>query len=195
MDKPRIPIPIIVEGRYDKIKLSSIVDAEIITTDGFSLFNNKEKLAMLQRLAKDSGVIVLTDPDGGGKVIRSYLSGALSGERVFHLHVPATPGKEHRKRTPGRAGLLGVEGTDPDLLRALLLPFAGDSVPKRARLTKADLYADGLSGKPDSAARRALLARRLALPPDLSPNALLAAINLLFSEEEYRRALTMEDTL
>ena len=195
MDKPRITLPIIVEGRYDKIKLSSIVDADIITTDGFSLFNNKEKLAMLRRLADGNGVIVLTDPDGGGKVIRSYLSGALRGERVYHLHVPAVPGKERRKRTPGKAGLLGVEGADPEVLRALLAPFAGDAPPCRAGLTKADLYADRLSGQPESAARRARLAEILRLPPDLSPNALLAAINLLIDREEYDNALKEVDSL
>jgi len=189
VNKPKITLPIVVEGKYDKIKLSSIVDADIITTDGFSLFNQKEKLALLRRLAEGRGVIVLTDPDGGGRVIRSYLSGALRGERVYHLHIPAVPGKEPRKRVGGRAGLLGVEGIAPEVLLSLLAPFAGESVPHRASLTKADLYADGLSGGEGSAARRAALSAALSLPPDLSASALLAAINLLFSEEEYRAAL------
>ncbi len=189
MNKPKISLPIIVEGRYDKIKLSSIVDAEILTTDGFALFNNKERLALLQRLAKDRGAIVLTDPDGGGRVIRSYLSGALSGERVYHLHVPAVQGKESRKQKAGKAGLLGVEGQEAEVLLSLLSPFIGEKIQKRASLTKADLYADGLSGGKGSEARRAALAERLALPPDLSANALLAAINLLFTEDEYRAAL------
>ncbi len=189
MTKPRIALPIVVEGRYDKIKLSSIVDADIITTEGFAIFNQKEKTALLRRLAEGRGVIVLTDPDGGGRVIRSYLSGVLSGERVYHLHIPAERGKERRKKTPGRAGLLGVEGADPAVLLSLLAPFTGEAPARRASLTKADLYADGLSGGEGAVERRAALALRLALPPDLSPNALLAAINLLFTEEEYRAAL------
>lgn len=188
MDKPRITLPIVVEGRYDKIKLSSIVDAHIITTDGFALFHDKERLALLRRMAEGGGIIVLTDPDGGGKQIRSFLSGAIGGQ-VYHLHIPAVMGKERRKKTPGKAGLLGVEGAEPAVLLSLLSPFMGSTVPKRASITKADLYRDGLSGKEGSAALRASLAKRLGLPPDLAPNALLAAVNLLFSEEEYRAAL------
>ena len=189
MNKPKISLPIIVEGRYDKIKLSSIVDAEILTTDGFALFNNKERLALLRRLAQERGVIVLTDPDGGGRVIRSYLSGALSGERVYHLHVPAVHGKERRKQTAGKAGLLGVEGQQTEVLLSLLSPFMGEAIEARAALTKADLFADGLSGSAGCEAKRRALAERLALPPDLSANALLSAINLLFTEAEYRAAL------
>lgn len=188
MDKLKIALPIVVEGRYDKIKLSSIVDGTIITTDGFAIFNDKEKQSLLRRLA-EGGIIVLTDPDGGGKQLRSFLSGLLGVGEVYHLHVPAERGKERRKREAGKAGLLGVEGIEADTLRALLAPFAGDVPARRATLTKADLYADGLSGGDGSAERRAALAKRLALPPDLTPNALLAAINLLVSEEEYRAAL------
>ncbi len=189
MTKPSIALPIVVEGRYDKIKLSSIVDADIITTDGFAIFNQKEKTALLRRLAEGRGVIVLTDPDGGGRVIRSYLSGALKGERVYHLHIPAERGKERRKKTAGRAGLLGVEGADPAVLLSLLAPFTEEAPARCASLTKADLFADGLSGGEGAKEKRAALAVRLSLPPDLSPNALLAAINLLFTEEEYRDAL------
>ena len=189
MDKPKIRLPIIVEGRYDKIKLSSIVDANIFTTEGFALFHDKERLALLRRMAEGEGVIVLTDPDGGGRQIRSFLSGALGGGKLYHLHIPAVAGKEKRKRTAGKAGLLGVEGADPAVLLSLLSRFEGEEVPSRASLTKADLYADGLSGGDASSARRAAVARALSLPPDLSPNALLAAINLLFTEEEYRAAL------
>lgn len=194
MDKPRITLPIVVEGRYDKIKLSSIVDANIVTTDGFALFHDKERLALLRRMAEETGLIVLVDPDGGGRQIRSFLSSSLGG-RVYHLHISAVAGKERRKKVAGKAGLLGVEGADPEVLLSLLSPFFGDAVPARASLTKANLYEDGLSGKEGSAALRASLARRLSLPPDLSPNALLAAINLLVSPEEYRAALAaaMED--
>ena len=189
MNKPKITLPIIVEGRYDKIKLSSIVDANIFTTEGFALFHSKERLALLRRMAEGDGVIVLTDPDGGGHQIRSFLSGALGG-KLYHLHIPAVAGKERRKKTAGKAGLLGVEGADPAVLLSLLSPFTGDAVPRRAALTKADLFADGLSGGEGSAARRASVAKTLSLPPDLSPNAFLAAVNLLFTEEEYRAALS-----
>ena len=188
-ERLRIPLPIVVEGRYDKIKIASIAEAEILTTDGFSLFNDREKRALLRRMARD-GIIVLTDPDGGGKQIRTFLSALLGEGKVYHLHVPAVAGKEARKRTAGRAGLLGVEGADPDVLRALLAPFAGGAPAARAALTKADLFADGLSGGEGSAERRRALAVRLGLPPDLTPNALLAAVNLLCTEEEYRAALS-----
>ena len=188
MDKLKISLPIIVEGRYDKIKLTSLVDGNIITTDGFAIFNDKEKLSLLRRMAKD-GVILLCDPDGGGAQIRRFLSGALPSDRIYHLHIPAIPGKERRKRTAGRAGTLGVEGVDNEILRTLLAPFSGDAPPARAALTKADLYADGLSGGDGSADRRAAVAERLSLPKNLTPNAFLAAVNLLCSEEEYRAAL------
>lgn len=188
MDKPKVALPIIVEGRYDKIKLDSLVEATVLTTDGFSLFHDRERLALLRRMAEDTGVIVLTDADGGGRQIRSYLSSAL-GAGVHHLHIPAVAGKERRKKTAGRAGLLGVEGTENETLLRLLAPFFSDVIPRRASLTKGDLYADGLSGGEGSALRRAAVARRLALPADLSANAFLAAVNLLFSEEEYRAAL------
>lgn len=188
MNKPKIALPIVVEGRYDKIKLSSLVEAHIVTTDGFSLFHDRERLALLRRMAADTGVIVLTDADGGGRQIRSFLSSALGGG-VHHLHIPAVPGKEKRKKTAGRSGLLGVEGTENGTLLRLLAPFFSDSVPNRAALTKADLFSDGLSGGEGSAALRAAVARRLDLPADLSANAFLAAVNLLFSEEEYRAAL------
>lgn len=190
MDKPRVTLPIIVEGRYDKIKLSSIVDAHIITTEGFSLFHNADRLSLMRRLAEERGVIVLTDPDGGGRQIRSFLSGALGAGKVYHLHIPAVAGRERRKKTAGKAGLLGVEGTSPEVLLSVLAPFFGEEVAARASLTKADLYADGLLGHEGSAARRAALAAHLALPPDLTPAALLAAINLLLTEEEYRAALS-----
>ena len=189
MDKLKIALPIIVEGRYDKIKLTSIVDGNVITTDGFAIFNDKEKLALLRRMAQD-GVILLCDPDGGGAQIRRFLSGALPAEKIYHLHIPAIPGKERRKKVGGRAGTLGVEGVDADLLRSLLAPFAGEAPPARAGLTKADLYADGLSGGEGSAERRAALCERLSLPKNLTPNAFLAAVNLLCTEEEYRAALS-----
>ena len=189
MDKLKIALPIVVEGRYDKIKLSSFVDGNIITTDGFAVFNDKEKLSLIRRMA-EGGVILLCDPDGGGAQIRRFLSGALPPDKIYHLPIPAIPGKERRKKVGGRAGTLGVEGVDVTLLRSLLAPFAGDAPPVRASLTKADLYADGLSGGVGSAERRMAVAERLSLPKNLSPNAFLAAVNLLCTEKEYRAALS-----
>ena len=135
MDKLKIAMPILVEGRYDKIKLTSLVDGNIITTDGFAIFNDKEKLALVRRMAVD-GIIVLCDPDGGGAQIRRFLSGALPSDKIYHLHIPAIEGKERRKKTAGRAGTLGVEGVDAELLRSVLAPFAGDTPPSRAALTR-----------------------------------------------------------
>lgn len=190
MDKITISRPIIVEGKYDKITLAALVDAQIIPTDGFSLFNQKEKAALLRRIADAHGVIVLTDSDDGGRQIRSYLSSILPPDKVTHLYIPAIKGKERRKPHAGKAGLLGVEGMEADTLRALLSPFA-DGVPARARgeVTKQDFYLDGLSGREGAEEKRRALALALNLPPDMTANALLAAINLLITKEEYKHAL------
>lgn len=191
MEKPTVSLPILVEGKYDKIKLDSLVSARIIPLGGFSLFNRGDRVAFLRKIAAGGGVIVLTDSDGGGRQIRSFLSECLPKEKVFHLYIPAVAGKEKRKRVAGKAGLLGVEGTDNETLLSLLRPFFGEG--KRGTglfFTKADLYADGLLGGEGSALRRKELCQRLSLPPDLSPNALLEALNLICSPEEYRAALS-----
>ena len=189
-DKLRISLPIIVEGRYDKIKVRSVADARVFTTDGFRVFNAVEKRALFKKLAQKSRIIVLTDPDGAGRMIRGHLRGALPADRVINLYVPETAGKEKRKKEPSKAGLLGVEGTDADILRAILAPYADGGEPAPgAGLTKADLYSDGLSGKKGSAERRAALARALDLPAEMSANALLEAINTVCSADDYRRAL------
>ena len=190
MEKLRIDRPIIVEGKYDKIALSAVVEGHILTTGGFSLFNQKEKAALLRRLSAEHGVIVLTDSDGGGRQIRSYLSGILPKDKVFHLYIPAIKGKERRKEKAGKAGLLGVEGMDASLLRDLLSPFASDAPPLRAGgVTKADFYTDGLSGRDGSAERRRALCALLAFPPDMTADALLEAVNLLYTKEEYKTLL------
>ena len=190
MEKLTISRPIIVEGKYDKIKLDSLLSAYIIPTDGFALFKKTEKKALLRRLAKEKGVIVLTDADGGGKQIRTFLSELLPKDKVIHLHTPAIQGKERRKEKAGKAGLLGVEGIDADTLRALFAPFA-DGAPAHpcGGITKLDFYNDGLSGKEGATEKRAALALSLGLPPDLTANTLLDAINLLVTKEEYRAAL------
>ena len=120
----KIDRPVIVEGKYDKIKLQSVIDATIITTDGFGIFNRKEKLMLIRRLAAGSGVIVLTDSDGAGKVIRKYISSALPKEKVVHIYIPEIPGKEKRKQTPSKAGTLGVEGIEQNAaLQKLFAPL------------------------------------------------------------------------
>ena len=186
MEKMTVSRPIIVEGKYDKIALSSVLDATVLTTDGFGLFRQKEKAALLRRLAGDVGVIVLTDPDGGGRQIRAFLSGILPKEKVTHLYAPRIEGKERRKKKGGKAGTLGVEGLDAETLRGLFAPFA-DGAPqkKTGGITKADLYRDGLSGRKGSEEMREKFSLFLSFPPDMTANALLAALNLLYTPEEY----------
>ena len=187
--KPRIREGIIVEGRYDKNALSQVVDAVILTTEGFGVFRDKEKLAYFRRLAEKRGVILLTDPDGAGFVIRNHLKGALPPEQVKQAYVPDVMGKERRKRKGGKEGKLGVEGMPPEVLVEALrragATFEDDSnAPQRAGLTKADLLEKGLIG-PDSAARRAALQQRLGLSSRLTANGLLEALDLLLTREEF----------
>ncbi len=180
--------PIIVEGKYDKIKLSRVVKAHIVTTDGFGIFSKAEKTALIRRLAEANGVIVLTDSDGAGLVIRNYIKNILPANQIIHIYTPQIKGKEKRKTEPSKAGFLGVEGMDTAWLEEALAPFADGGAKPRMSLTKADLYALGLSGREDSASRRKELARALKLPDNLSANALLEAINLLVTEEEFEKA-------
>ncbi len=185
--------PVIVEGKYDKQKLSAVLDATIITTNGFGIFNDREKRALIRRLAEKNGIIVLTDADGAGMVIRNLLRGCVPKDKITHLYIPAVAGKERRKSAPSKEGLLGVEGIDVDTLTRIFTPFAVNaeniSGGERVRVTKTDFYEAGLSGGSGSAGRRDRLAQRLRLPPHMSANALLEAVNLLYSKEEYESAL------
>lgn len=182
---------IVVEGRYDKNALAQVVEGTIVTLDGFSVFNNQEKLAFLRRLAAERGLIILTDSDGAGFVIRNYLKGALPKEQVKHAYIPDVPGKERRKRAPGKEGKLGVEGMRPAVLLEALRRSGAvfldekPSCPAGAPITKADLFALGLTGGPDSAAKRRELLRRLDLPEHLTANGLLEVLNLLYSREAF----------
>jgi len=182
---------IVVEGRYDKNTLAQVVDATVVTLGGFAVFNNKEKLAFLRRLAQERGLIVLTDSDGAGFVIRSYLKGALPKERVKQAYIPDIYGKERRKRTPGREGKLGVEGMRPDVLLEALrragATFEDETAEDRQKelITKADLFELGLTGTADSASRRRALLRQLDLPEHLTPNGLLEALNLLYDRNSF----------
>ena len=196
----RIREAIVVEGRYDKIRLASAVDTVIETTDGFGIFRNAEQLQLLRRLAAQRGLIVLTDSDTAGFVIRDYLSGAIPPAQLKHAYCPEIVGKERRKTAPSKEGLLGVEGVAAEKLVAALRlagatfeeeTTAADSPPW---LTKARLFEDGLNGGADSAARRAWLLRRLGLPQKLSVNRLLAVLNATVTEDAYGQLLKeMED--
>ena len=183
----RIKEAIVVEGRYDKNALSQVVDAVILETSGFGVFKDAERLALLRRLAEQQGLIVLTDSDGAGFVIRNYLKGAIPPGRVKHAYIPDIYGKERRKRAPGREGKLGVEGMKPEvLLQALLRAGAtveGEEPTPRGQLTPADLFTLGLTG-PNSAERRAALLRKLALPEHMSAKALLTVLNALYTPAE-----------
>ena len=197
----RIKEVIVVEGRYDKNTLSQIVDATVITVGGFSVFNDKEKLAFLRRLAAEKGLIVLTDSDGAGFVIRNYLKGALPKEQVKQAYIPDVQGKERRKRRAGKEGKLGVEGMKPDVLLealrragATFLDETGEDLPAREPITKADLFALGLTGGADSAVRRKALLKRLELPEHLTANGMLEALNLLYDRESLEVVLTQEET-
>ena len=186
--KLNIPYPVIVEGRYDKQKLQCVMNGQIITTDGFGLFNHKETLTLIRALAKKSPIIVLTDSDGAGKLIRSHITSAVPTDRLIQLYIPRIKGKEKRKAAPSAEGTLGVEGMETQLLYDLLRPYEnGDTVARAMEnpLSKTDFYIDGLTGKDNSAARRDTLATTLGLPSGMTPNALLAALRLLLSYEEY----------
>ena len=188
MDRLKIDLPIIVEGKYDKIKIKSIADACVIQTDGFGVFKNQERLALIRQLAKKSKIIVLTDSDGAGKVIRSHITSAIPKDRLIQLYTPQVKGKERRKDEPSAEGYLGVEGTEVDTLRRLLEPFSsGVSLcdAPREEISKADLFEAGLTGGGNSAERRDTLALSLGLPKKMTPNALLAALNVIMTREEF----------
>ena len=189
MSKPRIEEVIVVEGRYDRNMLLQVVDATVVETGGFSVFNDREKLAFLRKLAQKRGLILLTDSDGAGFVIRNYLKGAIPREQVKQAYIPDIPGKERRKRKAGKEGKLGVEGMTPEILLQALrrggATFVGEAAPSAAvPITKADLLDRGLIG-PGSTQKRQQLLKNLELPEHLTPNALLETLNLLMSREEF----------
>lgn len=182
---------IVVEGRYDKNTLAQVFDAVIIETSGFGVFNDREKLALLRRLAEARGLVVLTDSDGAGFVIRNFLKGAIDPALVKQAYIPDVAGRERRKRAPSKEGKLGVEGMRPevliDALRRAGATLGGEEPARRAGgITKATLYELGLSGGPDSAQRRRELLKKLALPERLGANALLDVLNALYTEAELR---------
>lgn len=186
---------LIVEGKYDKIKLSSLTDALIITTDGFGVFKNKEKTALIKNLAESRGVIILTDSDRAGFKIRGYIKGCTQKGKIFNIYIPEIFGKEKRKSAPSKEGKLGVEGIPADVLRNALIK-AGvvvgegmDNIPKTSWADKIRLFDDGLVGKENSEEKRRRLLKELELPSLLSANALIEVLNAMFTPEEYERAL------
>ena len=191
MDKLRLRQAIVVEGKYDQNTLRQIVDAPIFTTNGFADMKDPALLRLLQQAAQTTGLVILTDSDGAGFLIRNTLKSALPETGVLHAYIPDLPGKEKRKAAPGKEGLLGVEGMTPEILLKALrnagAEFADGSTPPPARepITKQDLFALGLSGGPESAKKRAALLKALSLPAHMSANALLQALNVLFSREEF----------
>ena len=188
MEKLKIPYPIVVEGKYDRERLNCVLDAQIIKTDGFGIFKKSEKLALLRALSAKTKIIVLSDSDGAGKVIRSHISGAIPKDRLIHLYIPKIEGKEKRKAEPSKEGTLGVEGMTFDLLYNLLYPYAdgrGEMRKEDSRINKTAFYEMGLSGGQDSAQKRDAFAEKLGLPTGMTANALLAATVMLIDYDEF----------
>ena len=186
---------VVVEGRYDKNTLSQLIDAPIFETNGFGIMNDHAQLAFLRHVAKIRGLIVFTDSDGAGFVIRNYLKGAIPGDYLKHAYIPDIPGKERRKATPGKEGKLGVEGMTPQIILECL-KRAGATFDDRATqaenkgITKTDLFFLGLSGTADSKAKRLALLKYLELPEHMSSNAMLQALNVLYTLEELREIVS-----
>lgn len=203
VEKLFLPIPVVVEGKYDKIKLSQVIEGHIITTDGFGIFKKKEKTALLRKLSEPLGIVVLTDSDRGGRQIRSYLSSVLPKEKIYDLHIPKIEGKERRKKSPSAAGTLGVEGMEESLLRELFeglvsrLGLDGGAPLVRGEITKAMLYEWGLTGA-GSAERRDKMCEEMGLPTGMNATAFMGACQVLFDAEEFEalayRVLGDEET-
>ena len=190
MDKIKLRQAVVVEGKYDQNTLRQLVDTAVFATNGFADMKDPALLRLLRHAAQTTGLIILTDSDGAGFLIRNTLKGMLPKEGVLHAYIPDIPGKERRKAAPGKEGLLGVEGMRPEIILQALRDAGGEfedscEQPTREPITKQDFFALGLSGKPDSAARRAALLKELDLPAHMSANALLQAVNTLFSREEF----------
>lgn len=189
----RIREAIVVEGRYDRHTLASVVDTVVVETKGFGIFNDRERLEFLRKLAARRGLLILTDSDGAGQVIRNFLKGAIPKEQLRHAFIPELYGKEKRKAHASKAGTLGVEGMSPEILMTALrragATIEGENVERAKQLTGADLFAAGLSGTPNAAARRELLCRKLGLPHNMTNKALMDAVGSLYTREEFDAAV------
>lgn len=190
----KIKEAILVEGRYDKNTLSQILDAPILETSGFGIFKDKAQMALLRRIAQTRGLIVFTDSDGAGFVIRNHIKSAIPGKYLKHAYIPDIYGKEKRKAAPGKEGKLGVEGMTKEVileaLRRAGATIEGEQVQPVRQITKQDLMELGLSGTADASANRLKLLKKLNLPERMSPNAMLQALNLLYSLEELTAIMT-----
>ena len=201
----KIKQTIIVEGKYDKIKLASIVDANIIATDGFRIYNNTEKQTLIKKLAEKTGIVILTDSDNAGRKIRNFLKGSVDNKNIINAYIPKIAGKESRKSEPSKENLLGVEGIDADILREIFKRFgivelnspsndshvAESDKPAKdiGTITKLDFYEDKLSGTENSSSNRLALCQKLGLP-GMAANSLLGAVNILLSRDEYKKIIS-----
>lgn len=188
----RIKEAVIVEGKYDKIKLKGIIDAPIIETNGFRIFKDREKRQLIAAMAKNRGIIILTDSDSAGFVIRNHIKGIAPGGRILNAYIPQILGKESRKSQPSKEGLLGVEGTSNENILSALRKCGAtieseNSTPKNAKFTKAQLYELGLTGGEHSKEKRAKLLKRLELPDYLTTTALLEILPCIITEEEFEK--------
>ncbi|HAN21365.1 MAG: hypothetical protein A2Y15_07010 [Clostridiales bacterium GWF2_36_10] len=190
-NKIYLKYPVLVEGKYDKIRLSNIISSTIISLGGFSVFNDKEKMELIRRFSAQKSIIILTDSDKAGLFIRNKIKGMISPDKIINVYTPQIQGKEKRKDKPSKEGYLGVEGVDDELLRSLLIRFTDDSNNVKengAEVSSAEFYTDGFSGSINSDNMRKLLAKELSLPENMTSKALLEAINMLIPRNEYERA-------
>ena len=182
---PRIKLPIVVEGRYDKSAVLSMFSATVITTEGFGIFNSKEKQALIRKIS-GGGIIILTDSDAGGKQIRSFISSIVPKDKIYNVYVPRIQGKEKRKAHASREGVLGVEGVGGEVLRQVLMPYVSGNAPLRHEISAPLLFELGLTGAGGSAFLRDRVLESLSLPPGMNAKAFAAAVDLLLSADELR---------
>ena len=189
--KIKLDMPVVVEGRYDKIKLESVIDGVIITTDGFRIYKNRKKQELIRRYAEKTGIIILTDSDAAGFQIRGRLKSCIGNGRAVNIYIPDVFGKERRKDKPSAEGKLGVEGIDTATLRKAFedAGVIGSASPRVQWIDKQRLFEDGLSGGSNSSELRKALCGRLGLPEHISANALLEALNTLYTQDDYTAAL------
>ncbi len=185
-------MPVIVEGKYDKITLENVIDTLIIPTNGFGIFKDKEKCELIRTFAQTTGIIVLTDSDSAGNIIRAHVKNICAGGKVYNVYVPQLKGKEKRKNAPGKEGFLGVEGIDKEILCEAFLKSgvtADDIKEKTKPITKTDMFTFGLSGTNHAESNRKILLKHLNLPENLSPNAMLSVVNTMFTYSEFEKAV------
>lgn len=188
--KQKLPQAIIVEGKYDKIRLSNIYDTIIVVTDGFGIFNDKSKQKYIKKLADSCGIIILTDSDGAGFVIRNFIRNICAGGKVYNAYIPDISGKEKRKAAPSKENKLGVEGISDDIIRKSIANLSlSDEQPPVADITMGDLFELGIIGGENSSFLRKELTKEIDLPEHISSKALLEIINLMFSLEELKQVL------